>query len=125
MRMRVLIVVQDATLGAALKVVVSGYTTDVQVALVTSGQHVFHVTNERGRTIHVDTFEDVDMVVMSHPNLETMDWVERLAQVNKKTLLHVLTGGVAVPFSAITLDLFKEMWPQIAEKVMRKLEKKT
>lgn len=119
---QVLILVQNALMGAALKMVVDDYATGVQVGIINkAGDGMIDWTNkgERAATLP-EAVHEAEFIILSHQDSWVIFEIKELAK--EKLLLGVFAETAAIPTSSISLGLFQEMWPQIAEVVRTRLQ---
>jgi len=122
LNVRILIVTQEATIGTGMKLVVDSHATKIQVLVIqTLEGGAMDWTNEGGSSITLpEAIREAELIIIYHPDNRIA--VEVKKQAGDKLLLPVF-GESAIPISSISIDLFHEMWPRIAEAFRAKLEK--
>ncbi len=118
--MRVLIVTQQATIGTGMKLVVDGHATKIQVLVIqTLEDGAIDWTSKEGEPITLpEAIDEAQVIIISHPNSDVVTEVRD--QSGDKIVFGVFTE-FPIPISSMPLNLFREMWPQIAEALQAKL----
>lgn len=119
--MKVLIVAETATLATVMEMRAESGLVFI-VSTKEAGGLVWRSTANQTTSL-VEAVAEADLIIISHSDSEVVAWIKELA--DEKLLLGVFPESAVNPISSISLGMFQEMWPKIAEAAEAKLAEKT